>query len=370
MNSLDDSSMAEVKAAIASEPWLSEAFDVGEKYIRTNCGRVSFKFSGLRHNLDSIKSKAKILLCWIDEAEPVSEAAWRKLVPTVREENSEIWVTWNPEGKRSATHLRFRQSPPKGAKIVELNYTDNPWFPDVLEQERLNDLESRPDDYAHVWEGDFKTSYEGAYYTKQLAAAKETNRIGNVPIDPLMQVRAFWDIGTNDATAIWVAQFVGREIRVLNYYEASGQPLASHLNWLRSQGYDGCLCVLPHDGANVNHVTAERFEDHIASAGFLTKTIANQGKGAAMKRVEASRKLFPAIWFNKDTTGAGREALAAYHEKRDEDRDIGLGPCHDWSSHGADAFGLMCTAYEPPSGNVSGSFYGSSSRSGAGWMAS
>ena len=254
MNSLDESSMAEVKAAIASEPWLAEHFDIGEKYIRTICGRVAFKFAGLRHNLDSIKSKAKILLCWVDEAETVSEGAWRKLIPTVREEGSEIWVTWNPERKASATHKRFREDPPENAKIVEMNYTDNPWFPAVLDQERQEDFEKRPDDYGHVWLGEFKTAYEGAYYTKQLTAAKEAGRIGVVPPDPLMQFRAFWDIGTNDATAIWVAQFVGREVRVLDYYEASGQPLGAHLEWLRRRGYGEALCVLPHDGSSVNHI--------------------------------------------------------------------------------------------------------------------
>lgn len=369
MNSLDDSSMAEVKAAIASDPWLASQYDVGEKYIRTICGRVAFKFSGLRHNLDSIKSKAKILLCWVDEAETVSEAAWRKLVPTVREEGSEIWVTWNPERKASATHQRFREDPPDGAKIVEMNFTDNPWFPAVLDLERREDMEKRPDDYAHVWLGDFKTAYEGAYFTKQLNEAKAQGRISVVPSDPLMQVRAFWDIGTNDATAIWVAQFVGREVRVLDYYEASGQPLGAHLEWLRSSGYEKALCVLPHDGAAVNHISAQRFEDHIKAAGFAVQTVANQGKGAAMKRVEAARRLFPSIWFNASTTEAGREALAAYHEKIDEHRNIGLGPNHDWSSHAADSFGLMCTAYEAPGDTIAGgSFYGGGGR-GAGWMA-
>lgn len=371
MNSLDESSMAEVKAAIESEPFLKAHFEVGEKYIRTIGdlpGRVDFKFAGLRHNLDSIKSKARILILWVDEAEPVSEAAWIKVVPTVREHGSEIWVTWNSERRASATHKRYRENPPSDSKIVEMNYTDNPWFPDVLEQERLNDLRNRPDDYAHIWEGDFKTSFEGAYFTQQLLKAKSDGRIGKVPADPHIQYRAFWDIGTNDATAIWVCQFVGREIRVLDYYEASGQPLAAHLNWLRSRGYEGCLCVLPHDGASVNHITARKFEDHIKEAGFAVETIANQGKGAAMRRVEAARKLFASCWFNADTTEAGRDALAAYHEKRDENRNIGLGPEHDWSSHSADAFGLMCTAYEPPQEWNGGSFYGSGATTRAGWM--
>ena len=154
MNSLADSSMEEIKQAIQSVDWLNDYFEIGQHYIRTRNGLISYIFCGLRHNLDSIKSKARILLCWVDEAEKVSEMAWRKLTPTVREANSEIWVTWNPEVDGSPTDLRFRKHAPDNAVVVELNYQDNPFFPDVLEQERLNDL-ARLDyaSYAWIWEG-------------------------------------------------------------------------------------------------------------------------------------------------------------------------------------------------------------------------
>lgn len=159
MNSLDDSSMAEIKTAIAEEPWLAAQFDIGEKYIRTKSGRIRYLFAGLRHNLDSVKSKARVLLTWIDEAENVSEVAWRKLTATVmREPNSEIWLTWNPEEETSATNQRFRvNAVPERMAIVQLNWSDNPWFPDGLNEERLADLKYRPDIYGHVWEGEYLT---------------------------------------------------------------------------------------------------------------------------------------------------------------------------------------------------------------------
>lgn len=347
MNSLDDSSMAEVKAAIASEPWLAARYDVGEKYIRTKDKRIDFAFIGMRHNLASIKSKARIRLLWVDEADPVSENAWMTAIPTVREDGSEIWVTWNPERKNSSTHKRFRLNPPAGARIIELNWRDNPWFPASLNKKRLEDFDKRPDQYAHVWEGDFVSIVEGAYYAQALSEARAQGRIGKVARDPLMQIKAFWDIGVRDATAIWIGQFIGREIRVLDYYEAIGQPLATHLDWLRAKGYGKALCVLPHDGSQTDKITAIRYEDHISQAGFDTETIPNQGKGAALKRVEAARRLFGSIWFNGETTAPGVDALGWYHEKRN-DNDVGVGPDHDWSSNAADAFGLMAVAYETP----------------------
>ncbi|CAI0826308.1 PBSX family phage terminase large subunit [Serratia entomophila] len=168
MNSLEESSMQEVKQAILSVPWLAANFDIGEKYIRTIDKSVNYVFCGLRHNLDSIKSKARILLCWVDEAESVSEIAWQKLSPTVREEGSEIWVTWNPERDGSATDKRFRKEAGEDCITVEMNYTDNPWFPDVLEGERINDQRRLdPATYAWVWEGAYLENSD-----KQVLAGK------------------------------------------------------------------------------------------------------------------------------------------------------------------------------------------------------
>lgn len=354
MNTLDESSLAEVKAAIASEPWLAEQFDVGEKYVRTKCGRLEYDFIGLARHLDSIKSKARIRLLWVDEAEPVSEAAWSKAVNTVREEGAEIWVTWNPERKNSDTHKRWRLNPPARSKIIELNWRDNPWFPETLNRKRLDDLEKRPDSYEHVWEGGFVTAMEGAYYASALTQAKAEGRVCKVEFDPLMTVRLFCDIGGTgakaDAFAMWPAQFIGDEIRVRDYYEAVGQPLATHLAWLKTKGYGPGKAQfwLPHDGSTHDRVFAVSYESELRKAGYQVTVVPNQGRGAASARVEAGRKLFSQIHFDADTTEAGRDALGWYHEKRDDKRGIGLGPEHDWSSHAADAFGLMCVAHNPP----------------------
>jgi phage terminase large subunit len=344
MNSLDDSSLEEIKAAIRSEPWLEAAFEIGEKYVRTKSGRISYKFTGLDRNVDSVKSKARILLCWIDEAEPVTETAFEKLIPTLREEDSELWVTWNPESERAAVHKRFRLKSNPRHKVVEINWRDNPWFPAILDRKRLDDKEDRPDSYEHVWEGAFKTAQEGAYFTRQLSEAKREGRIGNVARDPLMEVRAYWDIGGTgakaDATAIWLVQFVGKEIRWLDHYEASGQPLEAHVNWIRSKPYPVRTCVLPHDGAQHDKVYAVTYEGALRQAGFSVLTVPNQGRGAAMQRVEALRRLFPSCWFHQPSTEDGLSALGWYHAKKNE-AGHDMGPEHDWSSHTADAAGLV-----------------------------
>jgi phage terminase large subunit len=348
MNSLADSSIEEVKEAIRSQDWLAPHFEIGETYIRTVSRRISFSFIGLSRNLSSIKSKARLLLAWVEEAEPVTDEAWTKLIPTLREEDSELWLTWNPERKASATNQRFRNTTDPRAKIVEMNWRDNPWFPAILERQRVKDRRERPDQYEHIWEGAYVTTAEGAYYARQLTIARDEGRLCRVAADPLMTIRAVWDIGGTgakaDATAIWIVQFVGPEVRLLDYYEAVGQPLAAHVNWLRDNGYGRAQCILPHDGAAHDKVHDTTYEGALRNAGFEVVVIPNQGTGAANQRIEAARRLFPQMLFNEGKCQAGIDAIGWYHEKRDAERGIGLGPNHDWSSHGADAFGLIAVA--------------------------
>lgn len=348
--SLAESSLEEVKRAIETYPFLQDYYEIGENYIKSEDGNIKYKFVGLARNLSSIKSMGRLLLVWVDEAEPVTEEAWRTLVPTLRDErhdwSTELWVTWNPLRVNAAVEKRFRK------EAIKVNWQDNPWFPAILDEARKKDLNERPEYYDHIWEGEYLRAAEGAYYSKQLAQASTQGRIGFCAADPLLPIKAFWDIGgtgaSSDATAIWIAQFIGHEIRVLSYYEAQGQALSEHIGWLRNNGYSNALMVLPHDGKTKDRVYDASFESALRSAGFNVEVISNQGVGAVAMRIEAVRRLFPMMWFNKATTSAGLEALAWYHEKRDEARSIGLGANHDWSSHGADAFGLMAIAYEQP----------------------
>ena len=313
-------------------------------------------FQGMQdHTADSLKSYEGFDGAWVEEAQSLSSRSLTLLRPTIRAKDSELWFSWNPRRRDDPVDVMLRgDEKPTGSVVVKANWSDNPWFPSVLEQERVDCLRANPDQYDHIWEGGYVTVAEGAYYARCLAEAQQQDRIGFFARDPLQTIRLFVDIGGTgakaDAFACWVAQFIGSEVRVLDYYEAVGQDLATHIAWMRSRGYtsDRAQIWLPHDGATQDKVYAVSYESALKAAGYSVTVVPNQGKGAAGARIEAARRLFPSIRFNEATTVGGREALGWYHERRDEARSIGLGPEHDWASHGADAFGLMAVAYRPP----------------------
>lgn len=332
---------------------LGQHFDVQTGVIKTP-GDGVILFQGMQdHTAESIKSLEGFNRAWIEEAQTLSERSLSMLRPTIRAEGSEIWASWNPRRKSDAIDDFLRTKKPPSSVVVQANWRDNPWFPQVLVDERAIDLDKYPDRCEHIWEGDYARAFEGAYFAGNLAQAKREGRIGKVTADPLLPLRAFIDIGgagaTADAFTIWIIQWVGQEIRVLDYYEAVGQPLGEHIAWLRKNGYEKAIIHLPHDGVNANNVTGKQYKDHFSDAGFnVAVPMPNQGAGAASMRVEAVRRIFGKCWFNEATTEPGRDALGYYHERKDEARNVGLGPDHDWSSHCADAFGLMAVSYEEP----------------------
>ena len=327
----------------------AQGFRVQREVIETP-GNGIIAFQGLAdHTAASIKSLEGFDVAWTEEAQTLSETSLQLLRPTIRKPGSELWFSWNPRRKSDPVDKLLRgEEQPTNAVVICANWSENPWWPEELETERTDCLRMEPEAYPHIWEGDYATVLSGAYYARHLAEARAEGRIGIVPADPLMGYKAFWDLGYRDATAIWIAQFTGQTIKVLDYYEAEGQSLGAHLNWLRSKGYGDATCYLPHDGSHHNMVTGIRFEDHIRQAGFQVVTVPNQGVGAYMQRIETARRKFPSIWFHQPKCQPGLDSLGWYHERQDTTRQIGLGPERDFATHGADAFGLMCVAHEPP----------------------
>lgn len=276
MNSLDDSTLAEIKAAIASEPELLQPwFDVGEKYVRTKGlpGRVDFLFVGLRHNLDSLKSKARVLITWIDEAENVSEVAYRKLLATVMRFGGEVWLTWNPESPESATHTRFRKNPSDRILIAEVNWNDNPWFPPGLERERQDDLKYRADTYHHVWEGEFLTMTEAQVFGGKFRCEEMEPEPNATPYFGL-------DFGfSNDPFAAVRIYKMGRTLLWRN--EAYSRGVMIHQ--LGAQVVKG----LGEDVKRYDIVADSSRPDDIA---YLKQPIANSGGSVQLPRIKPSVK--------------------------------------------------------------------------------
>ena len=329
-----------------------QGFKVWNECIETP-GDGILTFQGMTDSsAESIKSLEGYLTAWCEESQTMSARSLQLLRPTIRAPDSELWFSWNARRKSDPVDALLRsETPPTGTVCLLANWRDNPYFPAVLEQERLDCLANDPDQYGHIWEGEYAGLLVGAYYAKVLNEAKAQGRLGHVARDPLLPLQAFIDIGgtgaRSDAFTLWIAQLVGREVRVLDYYEVQGQPLEAHLSWMRQGGYtpQNTRVYLPHDGVQHDKVYSVTYEGSFQDAGYDTTTVPNQGRGAALLRVAAGRRLFPSLWID-GKCAAGVDALGWYHEKRDEARQIGLGPKHDWSSHGADSFGLMAVVME------------------------
>lgn len=330
-----------------------DGFKVFRELISVPGGGVVM-FKGMNdYTADSIKSLEGFKRSWWEEAQTATAHSLSLLRPTLRADGAERWFSWNPRRKTDPVDVMLRgANQPTGAVCVKANWRDNPWFTRELEQERQDCLRTQPEQYDHVWEGGYVQILEGAYYAKCINQARLDGRIGRVPTDPLLTRRVFFDIGGTgaraDAASMWISQFAGKSINILAYYEAVGQPLATHVEWLRENGYvpKNTQIWLPHDGEANDKVFNVSYESALKAVGYDVTVVPNQGRGAANARIEAARRYFPSISFNESTTQGGLEALGWYHEKKDDVRGIGLGPNHDWSSHAADSFGLLCVAAE------------------------
>lgn len=206
-DSIKESFHAELKNAIASEPWLAAAYDVGIDYLRGKNG-TEFIFKGLRHNITSIKSMAQIDLCIIEEAEDVPEHAWEALEPTIRAPKSEIWIIWNRKSVGSPVDTRFVTNTPPRSMIVELNYRDNPWFPLELEEQRQHAQKTiDAGRYAWIWEGKYLQDSEARVFRNWKVEEFEA------PPDAIHRLGADWGFSI-DPTVLIRCHIIGRKLYV------------------------------------------------------------------------------------------------------------------------------------------------------------
>ena len=307
-----------------------------------------FIFSGLRMSPERIKSFEALTHCWIEEAETVSEASLDLLVPTMRTEGSEIWISFNPRSAQSAVWQRFIvNAPPPGAYVRKVTWRDNPFFPDVLRAEMEHCRETDPAKFDHVWEGNPSAAAKGAYYAKALGEARDAGRLADVKPDPGLLVNTAWDLGISDSTAIWFFQYlpVGSlgEWRFVDFYEASGESLAHYAGILAQKGYRYGQHIAPHDIA-VRELGTGRSRLEAAAALGVNFTVCPQMPVA--DGIEAARQVIGSAWFDAKKCGQGLESLWAYQREYDEQHACWKErPLHDWTSHAADAFRYAAVGY-------------------------
>ena len=304
---------------------------------------TEFIFAGIKNNINGLKSIEGIDYCWVEEANNVTATSWDILIPTIRKENSEIWISFNPELPTDETYKRFVISPPDNAVVQKVNWNDNPWFPEVLDLERQSLRNRDFESYQNVWEGFTRSTIDGAVFGKEMARAEQDNRICNVPYDATKPVLAVFDIGWADATAIWFVQFIGMETRLIRYFETTQTTISEILGKMQTFGYVYETLYLPHDAQNRTLAANGRsIEEIVRNSGFNVRIIE---RTPIADSINAARTIFSSCYFDKNNTTAGLDCLRHYRYDVDPDtKGFSQKPLHDNYSHGADAFryiGLM-----------------------------
>jgi phage terminase large subunit len=236
------------------------------------------------------------------------------------------------------------KNPPPGAVVIKVNWSDNPWFPPVLSDEKDHLKATNYDAYLTVWEGHCKAVLDGAIYANEIRKATEDGRFTRVPYDASKPVSTFWDLGRADKTAIWFAQQVGFEFRLIDYYENRGFALGHYLKVIQDKPYLWGTHWLPHDAEN-KLLGSERTIQEQVQAIFKDVQIAP--KISVANGIEAARSIFNRCWFDQDKCADGINCLRRY--RYDVDPDTGQyskNPLHDEASHGADAFRYLAVSMQ------------------------
>lgn len=333
---------------IINEHGLNNFYDVQETIIKGRNGSEII-FRGLKHNTTDLKSLEGADYCWVEEAENVSAKSWELLIPTIRKEGSEIWVSFNTKNITDPTYQMFVAKQDEDIICKRVSWRDNPFFPDVLNKERAKLESEDAEAYAHVWEGEPDVRKSGVVYAKEMAKAREEGRICRVPYDPAHEVFTVWDLGFSkgNATSIWFLQFVGRELRWLKYYEAEGEFIPHFADYVKKQPYNYKQNghFLPHDGGASNVRGASPVQQ-LSQLGLRTTKLirATNEQVIAAERTELSNVLAYSV-FDEEGTKDGVFGLETYHFKWDEERGrFGNKPVHDWSSNPADAARYVAVA--------------------------
>jgi len=318
-------------------------YTITESEIRGLNG-TTFSFAGLAsHTVESIKSFEGCDRCWIEESQTVSKKSWDILIPTIRKPDSEIWVSMNPNLDTDDTYVRFVINKPDDSLLLKINWSDNPWFPEVLDKERLHCKAHNPKDYDNIWEGKPKTVVDGAIYADEFQALIDDHRITRVSHDPVLKTHCVFDLGWNDAMTIIMVQKSGSEARIIDYIEESHQTLDWYSNTLRQRNYNWGKVYLPHDAVSKDYRTGKSAAEIMTQLGWSVEIVPI---GDVEHGIRLSRLLFPRVWMDKEKTARLQECLKRYRRSINATTNQPTSPLHDEYSHGADAFRYLATAVD------------------------
>lgn len=324
-------------------------YRIFETYIEGINGTL-FTFHGLRHNVVDLKSLEGCDRFWVEEAQTVSKTSWETLIPTIRKDGSEIWISFNPELDTDETYKRFVLNAPPDCVNIMLNWRDNPWFNAVLRQEMETLKATNEDDYLHIWEGQTRQTLDGAIYAHEIRQAAKDDRFTRVPADDSKPVQTFWDLGRADATAIWFAQYIGFEFRIVDYYENRGYALAHYLKVLQGKPFVYGDNWLPHDAQNDLLASERTIEQQMRDAGF---TVRIAPKLSVAEGINAARTVFGRCWFDANRCADGLNRLRRYRYDVDPDtKQYSRNPLHDENSHAADAFRYLAVSLSAPAADA------------------
>jgi phage terminase large subunit len=321
-------------------------YEITQTSIRGRNG-TEFSFVGLKNNVSNIKSYEGVDICWVEEAQTTSRLSWNILIPTIRKEGSEIWISFNPELETDETYQRFVANPPADSITMKVNWYDNPWFPDTLRLEK-DSLKARDEEaYNQVWEGLCRQTVDGAIFAKEMQQAEKEGRICRVPYDATKPVHAIFDLGWSDSTAIWFLQFIGMETRLIRYIEDSQKTISYYLATMQTYGYVYDKIWFPHDAENKTLAAAGRsIDDIVRAAGYKTEIMP---RVPIVDSINAARTIFPNCYFDREHTADGLACLRHYRYEVDpETGQFSRNPLHDHYSHGADAFRYIALMIKEP----------------------
>jgi len=278
-----------------------------------------------------------------DEPADFPANAWPTVIrPALADRKGRATFIGTPKGKNEFWDIwhEAQDDPNWYAEMFRASETS------ILDQEELDEARQTMGDdrYDQEFECSFEAAIQGAFYAKEMKEATEDGRITRVPYDRAASVITAWDLGIGDSTAIWFAQFVGQEIRIIDYYENSGVGLDHYAKVLLDKEYQYEQHILPHDVQVKELGTGKSRLETLDALGIRNIEIAP--KLAVEDGIQAARTMIPKCWFDADNCTRGIEALRQYRRDFDEKLKTWRGrPLHDWTSHGADAFRYLAVGY-------------------------